>query len=66
MKLLTTQEVAELLGVSVATLEVWRCTGRTALPFVKVGRCVRYRLSDVERWLESQTVCQQGAVQARD
>lgn len=46
---------AELLHVSPGTLSVWRSTGRYALPFVKIGRSVRYRLSDLNAWLESRT-----------
>lgn len=46
---------AEILGLSPGTLSVWRSTGRYALPFVKVGRHVRYRVSDLEAWLEKRT-----------
>lgn len=46
---------ADILGVSGGTLSVWRSTGRYALPYVKVGRRVRYRLSDLEKWLEQRT-----------
>lgn len=54
-KLLTPREVADLLGVSVATLELWRCTRRYSLPWVKVGRCVRYEPVDVRAFLDSRT-----------
>jgi len=47
---------AEFLAVSPGTLRVWRCTGRVPLPFVKVGRAVRYRMRDLERFVESRTV----------
>ena len=40
------------LGVSVRTLSAWRCTGRHSLPYVKVGRLVRYRQEDVRAWLQ--------------
>lgn len=50
-KLLSSYETANLLGVSVGTLEVWRSTGRHGLPFFKVGRHVKYRLTDLENWL---------------
>jgi excisionase family DNA binding protein len=53
---------AELLGVTPGTLSVWRCTRRYALPYVKVGRRVRYRVSDLEAWLQSRTV---GAVEVQ-
>lgn len=55
-KLLTRKEAAEVLGVCPETLAVWKCTGRYALPVVKVGRSVRYRLADLESWLASRTV----------
>ena len=45
-KLLTAEQVAELLGVTTHTLAVWRSTGRYNLPYVKSGRLVRYRESD--------------------
>lgn len=46
---------AEILGTTPGTLSVWRSTGRYALPFVKVGRKVRYRVSDLEAWLAQRT-----------
>jgi hypothetical protein len=37
--------VADALGVSTQTLANWRCTRRTTLPYIKIGRSVRYRRS---------------------
>ena len=37
------------------TLGVWRSTGRYNLPFLKVGRAVRYRRADLLAWLEKRT-----------
>ncbi len=54
--LLTREQAAEYLGLSAQTLAVWTATGRYDLPVVKVGRLVRYRLSDLDAWLESRTV----------
>ena len=53
--LLTPIETAAYIGVTENTLSVWRCVGRYAIPFVKVGRNVRYRRSDLEKWLVSRT-----------
>lgn len=53
-KLLTLQEVAEYLGVPPATLYQWRYRGEGPSGY-KVGRHVRYRVSDVEAWLEQQS-----------
>jgi excisionase family DNA binding protein len=50
-KLLTPKEVAAILQVAVGSLAVWRCTKRVDLPFLKVGRSVRYRATDIEAFL---------------
>ena len=55
------KQASEILGLAPGTLSVWRCTKRYDLPFVKVGRYIRYRIADLERFLESRTV---GAVEA--
>jgi excisionase family DNA binding protein len=49
--LLTAEETAEILGVKPQTLAVWRCAKRYKLPYVKLGRTVRYRLDDVESFI---------------
>lgn len=46
-RLITERQAATFLGVSPATLRVWRCTRRVQLPFVKVGRAVRYDERDL-------------------
>jgi len=53
--LLDEKAAAALLDVSPGTLSVWRSTGRYNLPFLKVGRKVRYRRADLLFWLESRT-----------
>ncbi|NQT15220.1 MAG: helix-turn-helix domain-containing protein [Planctomycetes bacterium] len=54
--LLTRDQAAEFLGVKVQTLAAWACSGRYSLPMVKVGRCVKYRLADLEKFLAERTV----------
>lgn len=49
------EEAAAYLQLSVRTLDVWRCTGRYGIPYVKIGARVRYRKSDLDAWLESRT-----------
>ncbi len=49
-QLLTPTELAGYLGVPVATLYAWRHR-RQGPPSFKAGRHLRYRLSDVERWI---------------
>jgi excisionase family DNA binding protein len=57
-RLLTTDEAAEFLGVSPGTLCVWRCVARYRLPFLKIGRNVRYNQEDLLAWMESRKVHQ--------
>lgn len=53
--LLTTQEAAKLLDVSPQTLEVWRCTKRYQLAYIKVGRNVRYSKSQIVAFIAART-----------
>ena len=50
-KLLTRKQAAEFLGVKEATLAHWKCTGRYNLSSVKIGRLVKYRISDLEQFI---------------
>jgi excisionase family DNA binding protein len=54
-ELLDDKAAAALLDVSPGTLSVWRSTGRYALPFLKIGRKVRYRRSALEAWMQART-----------
>lgn len=54
--LLNNTAAADYIGVTPRTLEVWRCTKRYTIPFIKVGRLIRYRQSALDAFLESRTV----------
>lgn len=54
--LLNRTQAAEYLGVTAATLAVWACTKRYKLPFVKIGRLVKYRRSDLETFINERSV----------
>ena len=54
-RLVGEEEASEILDVTPGTLQVWRSTGRYSIPFVKVGRRVKYRISALESWIESRT-----------
>ena len=54
VKLLTPETVADLLGLTLHTLAVWRCAKRMPLPYVKLGGRVRYRTADVEAFIAGQ------------
>lgn len=53
-KLLTARQVSELLEVKVSTVYDWISRGR--IPYVKVGRLVRFKKTDIFRWIETHTV----------
>jgi excisionase family DNA binding protein len=52
--LLTSEEVAAYLRVPRSTLYGWKYRG-DGPPAIRVGRLLRYRSSEVERWLDAQT-----------
>lgn len=56
------KQAAKVLGVKQNTLAVWRSTGRYRLPFVKVGRMVRYRVSDLAEFMARRTVGHTGEI----
>lgn len=49
---LTTREAAGYLGLATSTLNKWRCHGGGP-QFLKLGRAVRYRQDDLDRFLET-------------
>jgi excisionase family DNA binding protein len=51
--LLGPQELADWLGVPLGTVYRWRTNG-DGPPGLRVGKHLRYRVQDVERWLEAQ------------
>ncbi len=50
--LVSPDDVAEYLGVSRPTVYNLMARG---LPSLKVGRCRRFRLADVDAWLDAQS-----------
>ena len=54
--LFSNAEAAAYIGVEKETLDCWRCSGRYLIPFIKVGRLVKYRKSDLDDWLNSRRV----------
>lgn len=54
--LLTSEEAASYIGVTPRTMGVWRCVNRHRIPYIKVGRLVKYRPAALDAWLASRTV----------
>ena len=51
--LVTRPEATKYLGLKPGTLEAWASRGTVNLPVIKLGRAVRYRKSDLDRFIES-------------
>ena len=49
-KKLTAQQLADHMGVSTRTIGNWKATG--VIPFIRIGRVVRFDLEEVEAGLE--------------
>ena len=54
--LLTTKEAADFLGIPARTLENWRCNQKYNLPYIKIGRLIRYRMIDLVAWVNSSRI----------
>jgi len=54
--LLSDRDVARIIGRARSTLQKDRVSGQ-GIPFVRVGRLVRYRAEDVERFLKALPTC---------
>lgn len=52
-RLLSAKEVAECLGVPLATIYTWRHRNQGP-PGLRVGRHLRYRRRDLEVWIDQQ------------
>lgn len=50
-KLLAPEDICEILGIEKSTLYAW--TSRGLIPFIKVNGLLRFRESELLRWLKS-------------
>jgi Helix-turn-helix domain len=55
-RILNELEAAQFLGVTVHALRAWRWRKKDGPTYLKLGSCVRYRLRDLEAYLESHLV----------
>ncbi len=53
--LLTEVQAADVLNLSIRTLQAWR-TKRSGPSFVRAGRAIRYRKRDLYAWMDANTV----------
>jgi excisionase family DNA binding protein len=55
-KLISADVAADILGLKESTLAQYRWRGDKRLPWVKLGKSIRYKLADVEDFIERCTV----------
>jgi len=61
-KLLTPQQAGDYLGgIPPATLQAWRTHQRYPLPYVRIGRLIRYKVEDLQAFVESRTISSEAA-----
>lgn len=53
-KLLTVDDVARILDVKKSTIYQW--THMRLIPYIKMGRFVRFREKEIEKWLKAKQV----------
>ena len=51
-KLMTRREAASYLGIKEQTLALWAHANRYDLPYYKIGSTAKYKLEDLERFIE--------------
>jgi len=52
-RLLSAGDVADMIGVHVATIRGWVAAGRLPAPIRLSRKCVRWRAAVIEAWLRS-------------
>lgn len=45
------RQLAEHLNISIYTIDSW-VSQKREIPFVKMGRAIRFYIKDVEKWIE--------------
>jgi hypothetical protein len=62
-KMLDTAGAAAYIGVATTTLHAWRSRGQVGPRYIRIGRgrCIRYRIADLEKYLNEHAVESGGA-----
>ncbi|MGZ8955531.1 MAG: helix-turn-helix domain-containing protein [Methylovulum sp.] len=51
-----TNGASTLLHIPAATLIKWRSTGENNIPYIRIGRQIKYRTADLRAYIEKHTV----------
>ena len=60
--LLNAEQVARMMGLSIATIRRWVLTGY--IPYKKIGRSVRFSAAEIKCWTQSKSVMPSDGVKA--
>ena len=55
-KLLNINELAEYLGIKISTVYSW--VNQRKIPYIKVGRLVKFDQVDIDKWIAEQKVAE--------
>ena len=53
-KLITAKQVSELLEVKISTVYDWVYRGM--IPYIKLGRLIRFKKNEIFRWIDSHEI----------
>ena len=53
-KLLTPEEISRILNVKLSTIYKWTHMG--TIPFIKMGKLIRFKEEDIKEWVEKKEV----------
>lgn len=54
LSLLTPEEISKILNVKLSTIYKWTHMG--TIPFIKIGKLIRFREEDIKEWVEKKEV----------
>ncbi|MGD8535282.1 MAG: helix-turn-helix domain-containing protein [Candidatus Aminicenantes bacterium] len=54
IKLLTPEELSQILHVKISTIYQWTHMG--TIPFVKIGKLIRFKEDDVKEWIDKREI----------
>lgn len=55
-QMLGRKEAAEFLGVKENTLAIWKLTNRQIIPTYKIGKFIKYKASDLQKFLDGKLI----------
>lgn len=57
-KSVSLEQAAQYIGVKPVTLRLWQRVGRSNIPYYRLGRLIKFRVADLDDFLESRRMVQ--------